>query len=324
MRKYLLMGAALSLLAAGPAFADHDGGAKSAPLTIDAFVAYAAANNTGSVTGSKAELKNNQSSSVTTSGSFSGSKGVSSQAQNSGANSVLQNSLALAYVANPSNASHTIGIGVAVAGARNHGGVYGNTDETGPRSPWDNDDGTVKQSATISNSYNYFNGVAQSNQNVGDNSLLQNSTAVATVSPVVGTTGTLSVALAGSTNGGEVAGNHARNNMTQSSSNVDSSFNSSTGVFSLNQNSGANSLMQNSAAIGTVTLTPTSGSTLAASVATAMNNGEVERNMASAANGSNSASMSNSFNYSQGVLQASQNAGANSLIQNSVSVGAVN
>ena len=335
MRNFLLMGAALSFLAATPMMAyahdgdqgDHGrpgqgGGEGYHPVTIDGFLAYAGASNTATVGGSEATL-NRQSSSASTTNSFNNSKGLSSQAQNSGANSALQNSLALAYVKNP-NASNSIGIGVAVAGSSNGGGVVGNEDETGPWSSWDHDDGQVKQSASIGSSYNGFTGVAQSNQNVGDNSLLQNSTAIAAVSPVTGTQGTLGVALAGSSNDGTVAGDYARNHSTNSSSTVDGSFDSSKGVLSLNQNSGANSLMQNSAAVGTLTLKPTKASTLAAAVAVASNSGNVECNTANAANGANSSTINNSFNGSQGVFQASQNSGANSLIQNSVSVGAVN
>ena len=345
MRNFLLMGAALSFLAATPmmAYAHHGpggggneggqgggggneggqgGGGGYHPVSIDGFLAYAAANNSGEVSGSEATL-HRQSSSASTTASFDNSKGLSSQAQNSGANSALQNSLALAYVKNP-NAGNSIGIGVAVAGAGNNGGVYGNEDETGPWSSWDHDDGHVTQSASIGSSYNGFTGVAQSNQNVGDNSLLQNSTAIAAVNPVTGTYGTLGVALAGSSNDGTVAGDYASNHSTNSSSAVDGSFNSSKGVLSLNQNSGANSLMQNSAAVGTLTLKPTKASTLAAAVAVASNSGEVECNNADAANGSNSSTINNSFNSSQGVFQASQNSGANSLVQNSVSVGAVN
>ena len=334
MRKFLLMGAALSFMAATPMMAYADGGQGGEggqggqggqhhqPITVDAFLAYAAASNSATVSGSEATL-NRQTSSASTTNSFDNSKGLSSQAQNSGANSALQNSLALAYVNNP-NKSNSIGIGVAVAGAGNQGGVYGNEDETGPWSSWDHDDGQVNQSASIGNSYNGFTGVAQSNQNVGDNSLLQNSTAIAAVNPVTGTYGTLGVALAGSSNNGQVAGDYARNHSTASSSTVDGSFDGSKGVMSLNQNSGANSLMQNSAAVGTVTLKPTNASTLAAAVATAMNSGGVQCNTANAANGSNAATMNSSFNDSQGVFQASQNSGANSLVQNSVSVGAVN
>ena len=336
MRKFLLMGAAISFMAATPmmAFAngDDNGGQHQNqgagegdgyhPITIDGFLAFAAANNDATVGGSEATL-HRQSSSASTTGSFDGSKGVSSQAQNSGANSALQNSLALAYVKNP-NPGNSIGIGVAVAGAGNQGGVYGNEDQTGPWSSWDHDDGQVTQSASIGSSYNGFTGVAQANQNVGDNSVLQNSTAVAAVNPVTGTYGTLGVALAGTGNDGMVGGNYASNHSTASSSTVNSSFDGSKGVLSLNQNSGANSLMQNSAAVGTVTLQPTKASTLAAAVATAMNSGNVECNTADAANGSNSAAINNSFNGSTGVFQASQNSGANSLVQNSVSVGAVN
>lgn len=315
MRKYLLMGAALSFAIVGPALADGNGhghGHHQKP-TIDAMIAYAAASNSA-WTGYNDAHSRDQTASAYTSESFNGSKGLSSQAQNAGANSTLQNALSLAYVNNPST-SKTIGIGAAVAGAGNDAGVFGNTNGTHDY---------VTQEAGISGSYSGSTGVMQANQNVGANSTLQNATAVATVNPVTGTSGTLGVALASSGNTGSVTGNGAWNDNTNSSGSVDSSFNGSTGVFSLNQNAGANSLMQNAASVGEVTLKPTSASTLAASVATTSNDGSVFCNTADANRGNNGVGMSNSFNGSQGVFQASQNAGANSLIQNSVSVGAVN
>ncbi|HQT73794.1 MAG TPA: hypothetical protein PLX84_07615, partial [Acidiphilium sp.] len=337
MRKILLMGAALSIIAATPviAFAGNggedgsghtgkNGGHSTKSMTIDAYVALAAAGNYGNVGGNEANM-HRQTSSANLSNSYnSGTKGVSNQAQNAGANSQLQNTLALAYVHNPSNRSHTIGGGLAVALAGNSGGVMGNEDEVGPRSGWDNDDGTVTQSATVSNSYQGFNGVGQLNQNAGNNSLLQNSAAVAAVSPINGTEGTLAGSLAASGNSGSVAGNYAREHSSNASSTIDNgSFNNANGVINVNQNSGANSLMQNSTAVGTLKLTAASSNTLAGAVAVAVQGGSVYCNTANLANGSAKVNMDSSFNGAQGVLQASQNAGANSLIQNSVSVAAV-
>lgn len=335
MRKVLLMGAALSILAVTPVIAfarnGEDGGShngkhnnqSSAPITFDAFVAWASAANSGTVAGNEATMGRQTNSASLTNSYNSGAKGVSNQAQNAGANSQLQNSLALAYVHNPKGKSYKVGLGLAVAGAGNYGGVMGNEDEVGPRSSWDHDDGSVTQTATVSNSYEGFNGVAQLNQNAGNNSLLQNSAAVAAVNPVSGTALTLAGSLADADNQGFVAGNYAREHSANASSTISNSFGGVNGVVNVNQNSGANSLMQNSAAIGTVKLVAASSDALAGAVANANTSGGVYCNTANLANGSAKVSMDSSFNGAQGVLQASQNAGANSLIQNSVSVAAV-
>jgi hypothetical protein len=49
----------------------------------------------------------------------------------------------------------------------------------------------------------------------------------------------------------------------------------------------------------------------------------VTGNHASASLGSASVGMTNSFNGSTGVTQVSQNAGANSMMQNAVAIGAI-
>lgn len=330
MRNILMMGVALSLMAA-PAFAQDwdNGGNDKKPITIDAFLAAAGAFNSGMVGFNKAHSANQSTSAYTTS-SFDGSKGLMSQAQNAGANSSLQNAISLAYVANTN--SSTLGIGAAVAGSENSGSVFGNRDTTGSAKPAPASDvydpelivGRVTQSGTINQSFNGSQGVMQSNQNVGDNSLLQNASAVASVTPTTGSAFQLGIALAKSENEGTVGGNTAKNYYTTAASNVSNSFDNSKGVINLNQNSGANSELQNSTAVATDTLKGASNATLAASVALSSNHGGVWCNTATTADGSNASNMSNSFNDSQGVIQASQNAGANSLIQNTVSVGAVN
>lgn len=338
MRKYLLMGAALSLLAAAPvAFAnDYDGGCTnqeagycggsggngSSPssTTFDVYVAYASANNWAQSAGNRAwSAYQNTSASIANSGS--GDTGILDQAQNAGANSVLQNALSLAYVNNPNRgySSQTYGAGFSMAGAQNGAFVVGNNAETGF-------DGwfcpTVSQAASIYNSYNGGTGVVQVNQNVGDNSVLQNATAIADVRQVTGTDGTLGVSLASGSNNGGVFGNQAENRGYMSGS-VNSSFNGHTGLVNLNQNAGANSLLQNSTSIGRVTLYRTSATTLAGTAALTDNDGAVFCNRSASMGGGNGVSMDSSVNGSTGIIQASQNAGSNSLIQNSVSVASV-
>ncbi len=332
MRKYLLMGAALSLLAAAPvAFAnDYDGGdsthhydgqGKNRP-TFDIFVAYASANNWAQSAGNRAwSAFQNTSASIANSGS--GDTGILDQAQNAGANSVLQNALSLAYVNNPNRgySSQTYGAGFSMAGAQNGAFVAGNNAETG----FDNQGfwcPTVSQAASIYNSYNGGTGVVQVNQNVGDNSVLQNATAIADVRQVTGNNGTLGVSLASGSNNGGVFGNQAENRGYMSGS-VNSSFNGHTGLVNLNQNAGANSLLQNSTSIGRVTLYRTSATTLAGTAALTDNDGAVFCNRSASMGGGNGVSMDSSVNGSTGIIQASQNAGSNSLIQNSVSVASV-
>ena len=210
MRKYLLMGAALGLLAAAPAAlagGDQDGGGlfHHNKTTFDVYVAYASANNWAQSGGNRAwSGYQNTSANITNSGQSV--TGVLDQAQNAGANSVLQNALSLAYVNNPNAgySSQTLGAGFAMAGAQNGAFVMGNTAETGfDYCPIN----TVTQAATIYNSYNGGTGTEQINQNVGDNSVLQNATAIADVTQATGTKGTLGVSFAAGGNNGGVFGN---------------------------------------------------------------------------------------------------------------------
>ncbi len=325
MRKYLLMGAALGLLAAAPLALAHDNDGNSSwykhsKTSFDVYVAYASANNWAQ-SGNNRAWSGQQNTSATITNSGSNDTGVLNQAQNAGANSVLQNALSLAYVNNPNAgySSQNLGAGFAMAGAQNGAFVMGNTAETGfDYCPVN----TVTQAATIYNSYNGGVGAEQVNQNVGDNSVLQNATAIADVKQVTGTNGTLGVSFASAGNNGGVFGNEAHNNGSMSGA-VNSSFDNHTGLVNLNQNAGANSLLQNSTSIGRVTLYKTKETTLAGTVALTDNDGAVFCNHTGSINGGNDVSMDNSFNGSVGVMQASQNAGSNSLIQNSVSVASV-
>lgn len=325
MRKYLLMGAALGLLAAAPAAlagGDQDGGGlfHHNKTTFDVYVAYASANNWAQSGGNRAwSGYQNTSANITNSGQSV--TGVLDQAQNAGANSVLQNALSLAYVSNPNAgySSQKYGAGFAMAGAQNGAFVMGNNAETGfDYCPIN----TVTQAATIAGSYNGGAGTVQVNQNVGDNSVLQNATAIADVKQVTGYNGTLGVSFAAGGNNGGVFGNQAENRGNMSAA-VNNSFNGRTGLVNLNQNAGANSLLQNSSSIGRVTLYKTGATTLAGTVALTDNDASVFCNRSASVGGSNGVSMYNSFNGGSGVMQASQNAGSNSLIQNSVSVASV-
>ena len=329
MRKLLLVGASLLALGTATAFAKPK--PKGPEFTLDAYLAAALATNQGGVAGNHSRAFD-QTNSTQINSSYNGTKGVSNQNQNAGANSALQNSLSLAYVqgcncANTNANPIQFAAGLTLAGAGNRGEVENNHSSTGTSN---NEDwfsfGPVTNSASISGSYNSSTGVLQVNQNSGDNSLLQNSAAVAAAGPFKGEEATLAAALAVSGNKGEVERNHATSLNTTTRGDISNSFDGTTGVVNANQNVAANSQLQNATAVAVAQLcscTTTSDITLAAAVAASNNHGGVWDNHAATSFGSNSATMSNSFNSSQGMLQSSQNAGANSLMQNSVSVGAV-
>lgn len=322
MRKYLLMGAALSLFAVSSAYAaNRDHRSDHHEFTVDGYIALAASHN-GSESFNNTAFSKNHAATASTDNSFShGSKGLMQQSQNAGANSTLQNALSVAYIKN-STTNNTIGGGLVFAGAGNYGSVNGASSSSGAWSWRDHDDGDYLH-ASIGSSYNGATGVGQTNQNVGDNSTLQNSTSIAAVRNVSARELALGGAMAGTDNDGFVAGNGAFSNGTNASGAVNNSYNGSTGIFSLNQNAGANSLMQNSVAVGDVTVTKAPESMLAGAVALTSNSGELDCNVAGANHGSAGVSMGSSFNGSTGILQASQNAGANSLVQNTVAVAAV-
>jgi hypothetical protein len=343
MRKLLLIGASLAVLGAAPAWAG--GGTNDNPdhkhqnrhhanPTFDISVAAALAGNSGDVSGNSANLKS-QSVSTEITGSYGSSKGVSNQNQNAGANSALQNALALSYIqgcdcANTTAATVAFGATLAVAG--NTGTVQDNTSSTGREMTRSRRDGWYgggiswgpdsSITASISDSYNGDTGVFQVNQNSGANSLLQNSTAVAAATGLKGQVDAgLAVALAG--NSGTVRGNRSTDDHTTATGTIDNSFNSDTGVVNANQNVGANSQLQNASALASLQFCGCAADNVSLTIAAAGNDGSVSGNVANAANGSNGVRMTSSFNYSQGMLQANQNAGANSLLQNSIAVGAL-
>jgi hypothetical protein len=340
MRKLLLIGASLAVLGAAPAWAgpqgnpdhQHKNGHHTNP-TFDISVAAALAGNSGDVSGNSANLKS-QSVSTEITGSYGSSKGVSNQNQNAGANSALQNALALSYIqgcdcANTTAATVAFGATLAVAG--NTGTVQDNTSSTGREMTRSRRDGWYggiswgpdsSITASISDSYNGDTGVFQVNQNSGANSLLQNSTAVAAATGLKGQVDAgLAVALAG--NSGTVTNNKSTDDHTTAKGTINNSFNSDTGVVNANQNVGANSQLQNASALASLQFCGCAADNVSLTIAAAGNDGHVLYNQASAANGSNGVSMTSSFNYSQGMLQANQNAGANSLLQNSIAVGAL-
>ena len=242
--------------------------------------------------------------------SFNSTTGVFQVNQNSGDNSLLQNSAAVAAA---TNLGGQIALGVAVGAAGNSGEVEHNKASA--------DHATA--SATINNSFGGDTGVANVNQNAGANSELQNSAAVAAVTGLKGVKNDLGLTLAGAGNSGEVEHNGAHSDTTSGTAAITGSFNGNTGMVNANQNVGANSQLQNSSAIAALKFCGCATSNASLSVAAAGNAGGVYGNWASAENGSNGASMSNSFNNSTGMLQANQNAGANSLLQNSVAVGVI-
>jgi len=369
MRKLLLIGTALTAfsLAMPLAYATGtgDGGGNSGwnnggsgegngggkghhknPVTFDIAIAAALAGNHGNVAGDNSANAESQATSTSINGgSYNGAKGVSNTNQNAGANSALQNALALSYIQGcncATAATATIAAGGALAAAGNSGEVEDNSSRSSRElvgykyvaKPWadkDDRDDYWKQpvfgpnstvAATIDGSFDNATGVFQVNQNSGDNSLLQNASAVAAATGLKGTTD-LGVTVAAAGNSGEVEHNNASADHTNTSATINNSFNGDKGMVNANQNAGANSQLQNASALASLKFCGCAADNIGLSVAVAGNAGGVYGNWASAENGSNGASMTNSFNGSQGMLQANQNAGANSLLQNSVAVGVI-
>ena len=212
----------------------------------------------------------------------------------------------------------SLDVDLAAAIATNSGSVESNTATLEDRSG----------SANITGgSFYNAHGIGQTNQNAGMNAALQNSLAGSYVHSAGNTVEPLGREhwLAASWNSGEVEHNHVISDGSSQSADIDNSYNATLGVYQLNQNSGANSLLQNSAAVAVEFGSTVSGDDLALSVAAAGNSGSVNRNCASSeeGEGSNTATINNSFSNGTGILQASHNVGANSLLQNSVAIGAV-
>ena len=366
MRKLLLIGTALTAFAlvsplayaggsggygGGGGGGDGGGGGggkppPKPPITFDIAIAAALAGNQGNVAGNGANAESQVGTSTSINGgSYNGAKGVSNTNQNAGANSALQNALALSYIQGCSCATAptaTIAAGGALAAAGNSGEVEHNSSSSSRElvgykyvaKPWadkDDRDDYWKQpvfgpnstvAATIDGSFDNVTGVFQVNQNSGDNSLLQNASAVAAATGLKGTTD-LGVTVAAAGNSGEVERNRGSADHTNTSATINNSFNNDKGMVNANQNAGANSQLQNASALASLKFCGCAADNIGLSVAVAGNAGGVYGNWASAENGSNGASMTNSFNGSQGILQANQNAGANSLLQNSVAVGVI-
>lgn len=355
MRKLLMVGTALVAVSlAMPAFAhDDDGGSSGGPYqprpTFEVSLAAALAGNSGNVAGNSASIESQNTSASISNGSYNGAKGVSNTNQNAGANSALQNALAISYIqgcacATTPSSGYTVAAGAALAAAGNGGEVENNTSTSRReiighyyvQKPWrrdgDDRDDFFKVpiwgadnyvTASINGSFNNSTGVFQVNQNAGDNSLLQNAAAVTAATHLQGKALDAGAAIAMAGNGGEVEDNGASADHTHASASMTGSFSNDTGVVSANQNAGANSQLQNSAAVASLQFCGCAQNNLSLSVAAAGNEGGVYGNQASAENGSNGASMNNSFVGSTGVMSANQNAGANSLLQNSVAVGVI-
>jgi hypothetical protein len=291
------------------------------PTVMDHYAA-ALGLNLAQVAGNRSGTGYGQANGVRMDRSFGTARGVFNVNQNAGANSGQQNAVAVAYVEGcDCEAGFTYGDGNANAIAGNAGSVDGNVSANGGRIPYPGTSAT----AALDESFGAATGVAQVNQNAGANSLQQNATAVAYADQIEGERRQTRDAWAIAGNAGEVVGsgnysddaNHtARGTMT-------GSFRGFTGVANVNQNVGANSLQQNAAAISAIEFCECAANDLSTSIAVAANIGHVYDNRATAVAGTARVAMTSSFNGMQGIAQVNQNAGANSLSQNAVAVGAV-
>lgn len=350
MRKLFLMTASVLALTAGAAMAGQHGGdygkgdpkgGHYTPPSLEAMLGIAVGVNAAQSSGNNYQFGPGYTASASIDSSFNGAKGIANQNQNAGANSALQNSLALAYVegcncatGNPSHLN-SVGAGASVALALNYGSIDGSGDGLMPQSSpqgWDKDHHGDRDhrppppsfvNGSIDGSYNGFTGVAQVNQNAGPNNLLQNATALAVVGPMQQASAAGTGALAVSGNIGEVAGTTDVQHGVTGNASISNSFRGATGIANVNQSTGSNSVLQNSAALSTITTCGCSADDLSVSVAAAGNLGRVANSYAAASGGSSNMWMSNSFNGAQGVMQVSQNGGANSVLQNSTAIGTV-
>jgi hypothetical protein len=328
MRALLLAGVGVVAMG-GVAFAgERDRGRhhdRYQPAIMDHYAA-ALGVNIGEVAGNRSSTARGQASGVRMGSSFSGARGVMNVNQNAGANSGQQNAVAIAYIEGCNcEVTFKYGDGDANAVAANAGQVAGNGSANGGYSRHHHgrrDDGT-SASASMTGSFGGATGIAQVNQNAGANSLQQNATAVAYVDNLEGSRRQDRDAWAIAGNGGSVSRNGSADSRHTARGSIDGSFGGFTGVANVNQNVGANSLQQNTAALSAVEFCDCATQDLSTVVAAAANLGTVTGNYASASGGSARVSMTGSFNGMTGIAQVSQNAGANSLMQNSVAVGAV-
>ncbi len=319
MRALLLAGVGVFALG-GAAFANDTGGGSTGPRGYMDHYAAALGVNIGQVAGNRSSTGWGQAASVGMTGSFQVRSGVMNVNQNAGANAMQQNAVAIAYVEGCNcEVGFRRGDGDANTVAVNAGAVGGR--RGGNES--DNIFGTSAD-AGMNDSFGSSVGIAQVNQNAGANSLQQNATAVAYVDRLSGERQTRD-AWAISANIGTVtgSGNDSNDYRHAATANIAASFGSFTGVANVNQNAGANSLQQNSAALSAVEFCNCATRDLSTTIAAAGNVGSVTYNRADADFGSARAGMTGSFNGGTGIAQVNQNAGANSLMQNSVAVGAV-
>lgn len=297
------------------------------PAIMDHYAA-ALGVNIGQVRGNRSTTGSGQAVGVNMGGSFGGARGVMNVNQNAGANSGQQNTVAISYVEGCNcTIEFKYGDGNANAIAGNAGQVVGNTSANGgySRHHHGRGDHGTSASATLAGSFGGATGIAQVNQNAGANSLQQNATAVAYVDRLGGTRQQDRDAWAIAGNAGRVtgSGNHSDDYRHHGWGSIEGAFGGFTGVANVNQNVGANSLQQNSAALSAVEFCDCATRDLSTVVAAAANLGSVTGNRADADRGSAFLSMTGSFNGMTGITQVNQNAGANSLMQNSVAVGAV-
>jgi polyisoprenoid-binding protein YceI len=294
---------------------------------VQDYYAAALAVNVGEVSGNRSMTSTGQDNSAALRGSFLGFRGVANVNQNAGANSGLQNSVAVSYVegcdcevASPIFFGLPRGEANANSVAANVGQVVGNTSENATLPLLTGTTAT----ATLDNSFNGSTGLVQVNQNAGANSLMQNATALTRVENIRGAEQNRD-AWAIAVNAGQVtgSGNHSTDVKHDAAANILGSFNGFQGAANVNQNAGANSLMQNSSALASITYCNCAIEDLSTTIAAAGNLGSVTGNHASASLGSAGVSMTNSFNGATGVTQVSQNAGANSMMQNAVAIGAI-
>ncbi|MBW8268340.1 hypothetical protein [Caldovatus aquaticus] len=324
MRALLLASVGVVALS-GAAFANGNGNGNGHSTfpgqghAIEDYYAAALAVNLGTTAGNHSGTLG-QNNAVSMSASFGGLRGIANVNQNAGANSQQQNAVAVAYVEGCD--CHIAGQGNGSSnGDANANSVAGNAGSViGNRST--NFGGSA--SASLDNSFGNATGLVQVNQNAGANSLQQNASAVTMVENIRGREQDRDAwAIAGNAGIVTGSGNWSFDVGHRSAASLSNSFNNFTGAANVNQNVGANSLQQNSTALSAITYCGCAAEDLSTTIAAAGNLGAVIGNHASAGLGNASVSMSNSFNNATGVAQVSQNAGANSLMQNAVAIGAI-
>jgi len=203
--------------------------------------ANAVAVNLGQVVGNSSQNRNGTSASATMNGSFDGAQGIAQVNQNAGANSLQQNSTAVARVENSRGKEQSRD---AWAISLNAGQVTGSGNDSADRNH--------SASAAINGSFNTFTGVANVNQNAGANSLMQNSSALSSITYCNCAVEDLSTTIAAAGNLGSVTYNSASAHGGTAGVSMANSFNGAQGVAQVSQNAGANSMMQNAVAIGAV------------------------------------------------------------------------